>query len=152
VRLPIAGEEERASEADTRSAPQPGPSRGRRILIVDDNLDAAETLAMMLEILGQETRQAHDGREALAVAGEYKPDLVFMDIGLPGISGLEACERMRGELGMRDAYLVAVSGYGTEEDRRKSRAAGFDDHVVKPLDPAMLPQILSGARRAQPAG
>jgi signal transduction histidine kinase len=145
VRLPVASGEPTAAET-----PEPSPkeeqalSGGRRILIVDDNIDAAETLAMMLEILGQQTRQAHDGREALTVAREYQPDLVFMDIGLPGISGLEACEKMRKELGMRETYLVALSGYGTEEDRRRSLEAGFDDHLVKPLDPGALPGILGG--------
>jgi signal transduction histidine kinase/DNA-binding response OmpR family regulator len=145
VRLPLASEEPGGRAAEqTRDEPERALAGGRRILIVDDNIDAAETLAMMLEILGQETRQAHDGREALSVAAEYKPDLVFMDIGLPGISGLEACEKMRNELGMRETYLVALSGYGTEEDRRRSLAAGFDDHLVKPLDPGALPSIIGG--------
>jgi signal transduction histidine kinase/DNA-binding response OmpR family regulator len=145
VRLPMLPEGAAAEKAAPIEAPQRAPAGGRRVLIVDDNIDAAETLAMMLEILGQETRQAHDGREALTVAAEYRPDLVFMDIGLPGISGLEACERMRNELGMNDTYLIALSGYGTEEDRRKSMEAGFDDHLVKPLDPGALPGILGGS-------
>ena len=145
VRLPLAREGGHAAKDEPRSAPERTLAGGHRILIVDDNVDAAETLAMMLEILGQETRQAHDGHEALEVAADYKPDLVFMDIGLPGISGLEACVRMREELGMRETYLVALSGYGTEEDRRKSMAAGFDDHLVKPLDPGSLPSILGSA-------
>jgi CheY-like chemotaxis protein len=121
------------------------------VLIVDDNVDAAETLAMMLEILGQDTRQAHDGRDAITAAKEYKPDMIFMDIGLPGLSGLEACERIRKDLGMSGVYLVALSGYGTEEDRRKSLAAGFDDHLVKPLDPGLLPELLEGCRARAPA-
>ena len=123
----------------------------RRVLIVDDNLDAAETLAMMLEILGQQTRQAHDGNSALTVATEFKPEVIFMDIGLPGISGHEAAARMRKDLGMTEAYMVALSGYGTEEDRRKSLYSGFDAHVVKPLDPSALPGILATAdkRRAR---
>jgi len=144
VRLPRAEEGEGAAREEPR-AQQAGLAGGHRVLIVDDNVDAAETLAMMLEILGQDTRQAHDGREALVVAADYKPELVFMDIGLPGISGLEACERMRNDLGMRETYLVALSGYGTEEDRRKSLEAGFDDHLVKPLDPGALPGILGNA-------
>jgi CheY-like chemotaxis protein len=160
VRFPVAsaGGEGASSPPAAAKAPAAAPGNepaeavaGRRILVVDDNIDAAETLAMMLEILGQDTRQAHDGREALTVAAEYKPDLVFMDIGLPGISGLEACSRMRKDLGMSDTYLVALSGYGTEEDRRKSKEAGFDDHLVKPLDPGALPGIIgnlaSGAGR-----
>jgi CheY-like chemotaxis protein len=102
---------------------------------------------MMLEILGQQTRQAHDGNKALEVAAEYQPDLVFMDIGLPGISGHEAASRLRRDLGMTQVYMVALSGYGTEEDRRKSLYAGFDSHLVKPLDPAALPGILAAAGR-----
>jgi CheY-like chemotaxis protein len=117
------------------------------VLVVDDNVDAAETLAMMLELLGQETRQAHDGHEALKAAEEYRPDMVFMDIGLPGLTGHEVVARMRRELGMRDAYIVALSGYGTEEDRRKSLESGFDTHLVKPLDPSQLPQLLATCAR-----
>jgi len=113
-------------------------------------VDAAETLAMMLEILGQETRQAHDGHRAVAMAAEFQPEVVFMDIGLPGLSGHEAAARIRKDLGLTRAYMVALSGYGTDEDRRKSMYAGFDSHMVKPLDPAALPGILSAAdkRRA----
>jgi CheY-like chemotaxis protein len=119
----------------------------KRVLIVDDNLDAAETLAMMLELLGQQTRQAHEGNGALKAALEYNPDVIFMDIGLPGLSGHEVVTRMRRELGMTDAYIIALSGYGTEEDRRKSFHAGFDTHLVKPLDPSALPGILASAER-----
>lgn len=136
------------ASADEAGDDKQSPSR--RVLIVDDNVDAAETLAMMLEILGQKTRQAHDGRKALDVAAEFKPELVFMDIGLPGLSGHEAAVRMRKDLGMTDVYMVALSGYGTEEDRRKSLHAGFDSHVVKPLDPAALPGILEKAGRGSP--
>jgi signal transduction histidine kinase/CheY-like chemotaxis protein len=145
VRLP------RAAPADMRpmtrqeqAAAEPGP---RRVLVVDDNIDAAETLAMMLEILGQETRQAHDGHRAVAMAEEFQPEVVFMDIGLPGLSGHEAASRIRKDLGLTQAYMVALSGYGTEEDRRKSMYAGFDSHMVKPLDPSTLPSILANADR-----
>jgi signal transduction histidine kinase/DNA-binding response OmpR family regulator len=147
VRLP------RAMRGDAPVAkPQAQPvdeaaSGARRVLIVDDNIDAAETLAMMLGILGQETRQAHDGHAAVAAAAEYKPEVVFMDIGLPGLSGHEAASRIRNDLGMGDIYMIALSGYGTEEDRRKSIYAGFDAHLVKPLDPATLPAILASAER-----
>jgi signal transduction histidine kinase/DNA-binding response OmpR family regulator len=122
-------------------------SAGKRVLIVDDNLDAAETLAMMLELLGQQTRQAHEGNGALKAAQEYNPEVIFMDIGLPGLSGHEVVTRMRRELGMTEAYIIALSGYGTEEDRRKSFHAGFDTHLVKPLDPSALPGILASADR-----
>jgi signal transduction histidine kinase/DNA-binding response OmpR family regulator len=130
-----------------------GPDVGaRRVLVVDDNVDAAETLSMMLELLGQKTRQAHDGTSALRAVAEYHPELVFMDIGLPGLSGLEVASRIRRDLGMSDTYLIALSGYGTEEDRRKSLYAGFDNHLVKPLDPSSLPEILAAAGRRTLAG
>ena len=125
---------------------------GRRVLIVDDNVDAAETLAMMLELLGQTTRQAHDGTSALRAVADYNPELVFMDIGMPGLSGLEVASRIRRDLEMSEAYLIALSGYGTEEDRRKSLYAGFDRHLVKPLDPSTLPAILAAAERRALAG
>ncbi len=151
IRLP------RAARHDVQApAPAPAPaaepkaavaSDSKRVLIVDDNLDAAETLAMMLELLGQQTRQAHEGIGALKAAVEYKPELIFMDIGLPGLSGHEIASRMRRDLGMTDTYIVALSGYGTEEDRRKSLYAGFDSHLVKPLDPSTLPSILAAAER-----
>jgi CheY-like chemotaxis protein len=145
VRLPLAIEERRQA-----SAPSPDQApclAGRRVLVVDDNIDAAETLVMMLDTLGQQTRQCHDGNNAVALAAEFKPEVVFMDIGLPGMSGHEAAARMRKELGLTDAYLVALSGYGTEEDKRKSLTAGFDHHLVKPLDPTALPGILATAER-----
>lgn len=148
VRLPRAVRGDMTATTEPAKAVEAAPAAtGRRVLIVDDNLDAAETLSMMLEILGQQTRQAHDGNKALTVAAEFKPDLIFMDIGLPGLSGHEAASRMRKDLGMTDVYMIALSGYGTEEDRRKSLYSGFDSHLVKPLDPAALPGILATAGR-----
>ena len=145
IRMPLA-------QAPARGEPRPQPaavqsSAGKRVLIVDDNIDAAETLAMMLELLGQQTRQAHEGMGAIQAAQDFQPELIFMDIGLPGLSGHEVASKLRGELGMRDTFIVALSGYGTEEDRRKSMRAGFDSHVVKPLDPSALPEILAQADR-----
>ncbi|HYC38499.1 MAG TPA: response regulator [Usitatibacter sp.] len=151
VRLPrtVAEEAPLAAEAGSPSA---HATTGKRVLVVDDNIDAAETLAMMLELLGQKTSQAHDGNAALRAAAEFRPEVVFMDIGLPGLSGHEAAVRMRRDLGMTDVYLVALSGYGTEDDRRKSLDCGFDSHLVKPLDPSLLPEILAGAERRPAAG
>ncbi|HUP98050.1 MAG TPA: response regulator [Usitatibacter sp.] len=146
VRLPrAAATDQKPSQAVEAAAPSE-PS-ALRVLVVDDNIDAAETLAMMLEILGQQTRQAHDGNKAITVASEFKPEVIFMDIGLPGLSGHEAAARIRKDLGMTDAYMIALSGYGTEEDRRKSMYAGFDTHLVKPLDPSTLPEILASVDR-----
>ena len=146
VRLPRTVADEVVAEPAAELEEQ-GPTGSKRVLVVDDNVDAAETLAMMLELLGQTTSQAHDGNAAIKAAAEFKPEVVFMDIGLPGLSGHEAAERMRKDLGMTDVYMVALSGYGTEEDRRKSLHAGFDSHLVKPLDPALLPGILASAER-----
>ena len=149
VRLPraAAATEQKPAQGQPAAASQAAEPSARRVLIVDDNIDAAETLAMMLEILGQQTRQAHDGNKAITVASEFQPEVIFMDIGLPGLSGHEAAARIRKDLGMTDAYMIALSGYGTEEDRRKSIYSGFDTHLVKPLDPSTLPQILASADR-----
>jgi signal transduction histidine kinase/DNA-binding response OmpR family regulator len=149
LRLPRAVRHDiETREMETQAAAATSPAAAaKRVLIVDDNIDAAETLAMMLELLGQQTRQAHEGNGALKAAQEYNPDVIFMDIGLPGLSGHEVVMRMRRELGMTDAYIIALSGYGTEEDRRKSFHAGFDTHLVKPLDPSALPGILASAGR-----
>jgi signal transduction histidine kinase/ActR/RegA family two-component response regulator len=155
VRLPIAGRRDLAPAAPPAAQAAPAaPARAeaaRRVLIVDDNIDAAETLSMMLELLGHTTCQAHDGHEALRVAQEFHPEIIFMDIGLPGLSGHQVVSRMRTELGMSDTHIVALSGYGTEEDRRKSAEAGFDHHLVKPLDPCALPGILQEAGRTETA-
>jgi signal transduction histidine kinase/DNA-binding response OmpR family regulator len=153
VRLPRAVRVDLHAQAPA-VAPAAAPlitGTAKRVLIVDDNIDACETLAMMLELLGQQTRQAHEGTGALQAAREYKPEVIFMDIGLPGLTGHEVAERMRRELGMTDTYIVALSGYGTEEDRRKSLFAGFDNHFVKPLDPSALPGILAEAERRRGA-
>ena len=88
---------------------------------------------------------------AIGAAAQFKPQIVFMDIGLPGLSGHEAAARMRKELAMDEVYMVALSGYGTEEDRRRSMEAGFNDHLVKPLDPGTLPSILGNAGGGRPA-
>jgi signal transduction histidine kinase/ActR/RegA family two-component response regulator len=147
IRLPRAARHDVKGPAPAEAPKAAEKSGPKRVLIVDDNVDAAETLAMMLELLGQQTRQAHEGTGALKAAVEYKPELIFMDIGLPGLSGHEIASRMRRDLGMTDTYIVALSGYGTEEDRRKSLYAGFDSHLVKPLDPATLPSILAACER-----
>ncbi len=149
VRLPRARVASSVHSEQPASVASPAaPSlASQRVLIVDDNVDAAETLAMMLGLLSQDTRQAHDGVSALRAAAEYQPEVVFMDIGLPGLSGLEVASRMRRDLGMTASYLIALSGYGTEEDRRKSLYAGFNTHLVKPLDPSKLPAILASAER-----
>lgn len=120
------------------------------MLVVDDNQDAAVSLAMMLNIMGNETRTAHDGLEAVRVALEFKPDLVLLDIGMPRLNGYDACRRIREQPGGSDTILVALTGWGQDEDRQRSKAAGFDGHMVKPVDPAALQLFLAGAKTPPP--
>jgi PAS domain S-box-containing protein len=118
----------------------------RRVLVVDDNGDAAESLALLLQTIGHETRVAHDGPGALKEAETFGPDVVLLDIGLPGMDGYEVARRLRRLEPARSALLVAVTGYGQDEDRRRSKEAGFDHHFVKPVDPATLADVLHAGR------
>lgn len=112
-----------------------------RILVVDDNIDAAESLAMLLQLDGHSTRVAHDGPAALVAAREFLPATVFLDIGLPGMSGYEVARQLRAERGAA-LRLIALTGWGTDDDKRKAQAAGFDRHLVKPVDPTRLAAML----------
>jgi PAS domain S-box-containing protein len=123
-------------------APQPTAeqalSRTRRILVVDDNTDAADSLAMLLKLMGVETFIANDGLEALDAAREQRPDVILLDIGLPIMNGYEVCRRLRGEPWGKAMIIFALTGWGQEEDRRRSMEAGFDGHLVKPVEPSEL--------------
>ena len=114
-----------------------------RILVVDDNRDAAISLAMILNKMGNETQTAHDGHEAVDVAAAFKPDVILLDIGMPKLNGYDACRRIREQPWGREPFIVALTGWGQEEDRRRSREAGFDRHMVKPVDPADLVKLLT---------
>jgi CheY-like chemotaxis protein len=109
----------------------------RRILVVDDNVDAAESLAVLLRIQGHDVRTAIDGPAALHVAEAFRPEVVLLDIGLPKMDDYEVARRLREQAGMGNTLLVALTGYG-QEDRRRAEEAGFDAHLVKPADPAAL--------------
>jgi len=122
------------------------PAQRLRILIADDNRDAAESLALMLECLGHEVFTVHDGAAAVETAASTAPDIALLDVGMPVIDGLEAGRRIRANAKGRKLLLVAITGWGQEEDRRRSSAAGFDDHLVKPVDPAVLEAVLERAR------
>jgi PAS domain S-box-containing protein len=125
-----------------------------KILVVDDNRDSVESLAMLLKLMGHATVVAMDGREALEKAAAARPDVVLLDIGLPGMNGYEACRRIRAEDWGRDMVLIAQTGWGQEEDRRRSEEVGFDAHLVKPVDPAALTKLLGtlpAMRRASPS-
>ena len=142
VRLPIAVE-----APPTRSAGLPlkelANTTAHRILIVDDNRDAAESLAMLLKLTGHETHIAHDGLEAVETAAQVSPDLILLDIGLPKINGYEAARRIRNLPGGQSMVLVAVTGWAQDEDRQKSRESGFDGHMIKPVRADLLTSLLA---------
>ena len=112
-------------------------------MVVDDNVDGAETLAMLLSLSGYDTRTAFDGPSALTAAAQYQPHVVFLDIGLPGMNGYEVARRLRTNPDLKAAHLIALTGWGTEEDQRKSRDAGFDAHLTKPVEPAAVDDVLA---------
>lgn len=149
VRLPLAPAAARQAAASGLEVAAPvgrrfGGTTRRRVLVVDDNVDGAESLAMLLTKAGHEVRLVHDGPSALAAALEYRPDVVLLDIGLPkGMDGYEVARRLRSEAGLRDAVLLALTGFGQAEDRRRSEEAGFDHHLVKPVEPDRLKQLLA---------
>lgn len=120
-----------------------------RVLIVEDNVDSAETLAELIEIWGHDARIAHHGSAAISLAVDYLPDVVLLDIGLPGISGYEVARLLRQQPDLEETLLVALTGYGQEEDRRKALSAGFDVHLTKPVNPDQLQRILARAVSAE---
>jgi CheY-like chemotaxis protein len=132
----LATAPEHPAESIDRNHPDGGD--GLRILVVDDNRDAAATLAMVLEELGAVVSVAHDGDAALAAYGQGKPDVVLLDIGMPVMDGYDVARRLREQDGDHRAVLVALTGWGQEGDRRRAREAGFDHHLVKP---AKLPAL-----------
>jgi len=126
------------------SAPTPKPDQpGFRILVVDDNHDSALSLAMMLSIMGHETRTANDGESAVTTAESFLPDVVLLDIGLPKLNGYEVAQRIRGQAWGKAMFLIAVTGWGQEEDRQRSAEVGLDVHMVKPVEPAALERLLA---------
>ena len=124
-------------------------SAPHRVLVVDDNTDAADSLAMLLEAIGNDVRVAYDGEEAVDKALEFSPEVVLLDIGLPKMHGYDVAKRIRAEKGA-DVLLVAVTGWGNEEDRRRSRDAGFDYHFTKPVDPEDLVRVVGTALPSKP--
>jgi CheY-like chemotaxis protein len=136
-----------------RPAPAPQPrdqhpagTPARRILVVDDNRDGADSLAMMLRVLGHDTRTAYDGVQAIEAAEKYRPEVVLLDIGLPRMNGYEVCRHVREQAWGEGMLIVAVTGWGQDDDRRRSREAGFDHHLVKPVDPDRLLALLASPR------
>src|SRR6185312_10940311 len=139
IRLPAVA----ASALPSMAKQSPQPVSGRRILVVDDNHDSAESLAMLLEITGNETLVAYDGMVALRQAAAFRPDVVLLDLGLPKLDGYEVARRLRARPWGKKLVLVAITGWGQDEDRRHTAEAGFDGHLVKPVDYAALTQLLA---------
>ena len=143
VHLPatIEAAPERARQ-DAGACARAGSMR-KRILVADDNPDSATTLSLMLEVLGNEVRVVHDGEAAVAAAGDFNPDMILLDIGMPKLNGYGACERIRREPWGTRPYIVALTGWGQEADKHRSKAAGFDRHLVKPVEPSMLEKMIA---------
>ena len=142
VRIP-ALEASIAGRLNDANAPASTGASRRRILVVDDNQDAAESLAALLAINGHETRMAHDGNEAVKQAEDFHPDVVFLDIGMPVLDGHETAKLIRLQPWGKEMVLVALTGWGQTEDRRRSKDAGFDHHLVKPADPEVVEKLLA---------
>ena len=145
VRLPgaLSVTDKRSDDQSTDEKATPAPRR--RILVVDDNRDGASSLVMLLKIMGHETQTAHDGLEAVAVAETFKPDVILMDIGMPKLNGYDACRRIREQPWGRNVVIVAQTGWGQEEDRQKSKDAGFNGHLVKPVEHVALMKLLANS-------
>jgi CheY-like chemotaxis protein/anti-sigma regulatory factor (Ser/Thr protein kinase) len=150
IRLPGASQDVRAGRRDGARARRAAQAAGQTVLVVDDNRDAATSLARLLDIDGYRTQVAHDGHEALRMAEAKPPEIVLLDLGMPDLSGFDVCRALRAR-GHREAFIVAVTGYAQEEDRRRSREAGFDAHLVKPVHPDVLAKLL-GDRHAATVG
>jgi CheY-like chemotaxis protein len=142
VRLPLLAV---PAPASLPRAAERRPASSRRVLVVDDNRDATETLELLLQLWGHEVQSALDGREAISRAVEFRPEIVLLDIGLPGMSGYDVARQLRSLPGFRDLFIVAVTGYGQESDRLRSQEAGFGHHLVKPVQPEVLQELIASA-------
>jgi CheY-like chemotaxis protein len=143
VRLPLVSPARRGERSGGAARTSDRAPHGRRrVLVVDDNVDAASTLQALLRELGHEVDVAHDGSAALAAARERRPEVVLLDLNMPGMDGVELARTLRRQPGFEDVRLAAVTGLGQEADRRRTLAAGFDVHLVKPLSPEDLRRVL----------
>ena len=153
VRLPVASEaagpaparpKDNAQDADKRSVSK------CRVLIVDDNRDSADTLSMLLKLGGHQVKTGYDGEQALEAVAAMRPEAVLLDIGMPKLNGYEVCRRIRKETWGKDIFLIALTGWGQDEDRRRTDEAGFDAHLVKPVDPVQLAKLLADLPQREP--
>jgi signal transduction histidine kinase/ActR/RegA family two-component response regulator len=146
VKLPLATDPLPAGAPPAPSALELTQVPARRILVVDDNIDAAQSLAMLLEVCGHETHMAHDGPDAVDAAERLRPDVILLDIGLPKMNGFEACRQIRQRPWSKDVVIIALTGWGQDVDRQRSRESGFDHHVVKPVEHEMLVKLLGSGQ------
>jgi two-component system CheB/CheR fusion protein len=146
VRLPLV-------EAPAQPAPSVEPHAGarHRVLVIEDNVDSADSLRLALEIGGHEVQVAYEGRAALALARSFQPDVIICDIGLPGMNGYAVAHALRADSQLRPPYLIALSGYAQAEDLRLAQEAGFDHHLAKPASIAMIERVMAGVPAAAAA-
>jgi len=141
MRLPVVA---RAAAAPPAANPSPEPAcRPRRILVADDSQDAVESLTLLLQIAGHDVHKAFDGEAAIASAERIKPDVALLDIGMPKANGYEVARRIREHLWGKGIYLVALTGWGQEADKRRAQNVGFDAHLVKPVAPEAIHRLLA---------
>jgi CheY-like chemotaxis protein len=148
VRLPIVDAPAQAAQKSDDIGEKPGFGKRCRILIADDLRDTVDSLAIMLRLAGHEIQTAHDGLEAVQAAAVFRPDVVLLDIGMPKLNGYEAARHIRQEPWGKKMVLVALTGWGQEEDKRRATEAGFDHHLTKPVEPAVLRKLLAAFSRA----
>ncbi len=137
--VPVQAQKSVASEGDKTTT-------ARRVLVVDDNRDAAESLAVFLQLGGHTVKTAYDGIEAIEAAESFRPDLILLDIGMPNLNGYEACRRIRDTAWGKNMTVIAQTGWGQEDDKRRTRDAGFDDHLVKPVDPISVMKLVAALK------
>jgi CheY-like chemotaxis protein len=143
VRVPMTDAKQIPSEV--RAAAVPIRSR---VVVIDDNKDAADTMAMLIEVLGGSARTANDGPSGIEAVNEFRPGIVFLDIGMPSMDGYETCRRIRMQPFSRDIVIVALTGWGQPQDKARAMLAGFDVHLTKPVDPNAVEKLLSGGAGA----
>ncbi|HYE73079.1 MAG TPA: response regulator [Blastocatellia bacterium] len=149
IHLPLSEQAEKSSEqtvSNSQSNGKQDKTSSFKVLVVDDNADAAESLVFFLSLHGHETRVAYSGPETLQVAREFQPQVVLLDIGLPGMDGYEVAQHLRNDSSSKKTILIAITGYGQPEDRERSKAAGFDHHFTKPVDHDKLETLIESLR------
>jgi len=149
VRLPLVIAPAKPQDPGDAAPPSVGPPL--RILVVDDNRDSADSLSEILKMLGNDIHTAYDGQEGVDAAGDFRPDVILLDIGLPKLNGYEACRRIREQPWGKDVVMIAATGWGQRNDRLRANAAGFDHHLVKPVDPQALIDLLHGIQMEKDA-